>query len=66
MNPHDACELARNMSGIEDNYKDVAIDVSNVAVELMPPLPANFEIPPQEAEGATTACWKWWMPTSSS
>jgi arylsulfatase A-like enzyme len=51
MNPHDACELARNMSGIEDDYKDVAIDVSNVAVELMPPLPANFEIPPQEAEG---------------
>lgn len=51
MNPHDACELARNMSGIEDNYKDVAIDVSNVAVELTPPLPANFEIPESEAEG---------------
>lgn len=51
MNPHDACELARNMSGIEDDYKDVAIDVSNVAVELTPPLPANFAIPPNEAEG---------------
>jgi len=51
MNPHDACELARNMSGIEDDYKDVAIDVSNVAVELTPPLPANFEIPENEAEG---------------
>ncbi len=51
MNPHDACELARNMSGIEDDYKDVAIDVSNVAVEDTPPLPANFEIPENEAEG---------------
>ena len=51
MNPHDACELARNMSGIEDDYKDVAIDVSDVAVELAPPLPANFAIPPSEAEG---------------
>jgi arylsulfatase A-like enzyme len=51
MNPHDACELARNMSGIEDDYKDVAIDVSDVPVELMPPLPANFAIPPNEAEG---------------
>jgi arylsulfatase A-like enzyme len=51
MNPHDACELARNMSGIEDDYKDVAIDVSGVPVELTPPLPANFEIPRNEAEG---------------
>ncbi len=51
MNPHDACELARNMSGIEDDYKDVAIDVSDVPVELMPPLPANFAIPLDEAEG---------------
>ncbi len=50
MNPHDACELARNMSGIEDNYKDVPIDV-DVAVELTPPLPENFEIPENEAEG---------------
>jgi len=50
MNPHDACELARNMSGIEDNYKDVAIE-HDVAIELTPPLPANFAIPPNEAEG---------------
>ena len=50
MNPHDACELARNMSGIKDNYKDLPID-ENVAVELTPPLPANFEIPENEAEG---------------
>lgn len=50
MNPHDACELARNMSGIEDNYKDVAIE-HDVAIELTPPLPANFAIPENEAEG---------------
>ena len=50
MNPHDACELARNMSGIEDDYKDVPID-EKVAVELTPPLPANFAIPENEAEG---------------
>jgi arylsulfatase A-like enzyme len=50
MNPHDACELARNMSGIEDDYKDVPIE-HDVAIELTPPLPANFAIPPNEAEG---------------
>ena len=50
MNPHDACELARNMSGIKDNYKDVPIE-ENVDVELTPPLPANFAIPENEAEG---------------
>jgi len=50
MNPHDACELARRMSGIDDDYKDVPID-ENIPVELTPPLPANFEIPDNEAEG---------------
>ena len=50
MNPHDACELARRMSGIDDDYKDVPID-EDIPVELTPPLPANFEIPPNEAEG---------------
>ncbi|MBT8058351.1 MAG: alginate lyase family protein [Gammaproteobacteria bacterium] len=51
MNPHDACELARNMSGIEDDYKDVPFDDKNIPLELAPPLPANFAIPPNEAEG---------------
>jgi arylsulfatase A-like enzyme len=51
MNPHDACELARNMSGVEDDYKDEPIDVSNVPLEDTPPLPANFAIPSNEAEG---------------
>jgi arylsulfatase A-like enzyme len=50
MNPHDACELARNMSGITDDYIYVPIP-HDVAVELTPPLPANFAIPPNEAEG---------------
>ena len=50
MNPHDACELARNMSGIEDDYKDVPIE-HDFAIELTPPLPANFAIPENEAEG---------------
>ena len=50
MNPHDACELARNMSGIEDDYKDMPVE-ENAAIELTPPLPANFEIPENEAEG---------------
>lgn len=50
MNPHDACELARNMSGIEDDYKDGPVE-ENMAIEFTPPLPANFEIPENEAEG---------------
>ena len=50
MNPHDTCELARNMSGIEDDYKDQHYD-HNVPVELTPPLPANFAIPENEPEG---------------
>jgi arylsulfatase A-like enzyme len=50
MNPHDSCELARRMSGIDDDWKDQAIE-EKPPVEICPPLPANFEIPPNEAEG---------------
>lgn len=50
MNPHDASELARNMSGIEDDYKDGPVDI-DVPLEQMPPLPANHAIPENEAEG---------------
>lgn len=50
MNPHDACELARRMSGIDDDYKDVPID-EDIPIELTPPLPANFAVPENEAEG---------------
>ncbi|MCP4048112.1 MAG: sulfatase-like hydrolase/transferase [Gammaproteobacteria bacterium] len=50
MNPHDACELARNMSGVQDDYKDEPIE-HDFPIELTPPLPANFAIPENEAEG---------------
>jgi arylsulfatase A-like enzyme len=50
MNPHDACELARLMSGIEDDWKDQPVDI-DPPVESTPPLPANFAIPPNEPEG---------------
>ncbi len=50
MNPHDTCELARIMSGIDDDYKDEPVEY-DVALELTPPLPANFAIPENEAEG---------------
>jgi len=38
------------MSGLEDDYKDVPIN-EDIAIEDTPPLPANFEIPENEAEG---------------
>jgi choline-sulfatase len=50
MNPHDTCELARLMSGIEDDWKDQPIDI-DPPVEITPPLPANFAIPENEPEG---------------
>jgi arylsulfatase A-like enzyme len=50
MNPHDACELARLMSGIDDEWKDQPIDI-NPPVEITPPLPSNFAVPENEAEG---------------
>jgi len=50
MNPHDTCELARLMSGIEDDWKDQPIDI-DPPLEITPPLPANFGIPESEPEG---------------
>ncbi|MCW8925379.1 MAG: sulfatase-like hydrolase/transferase [Xanthomonadales bacterium] len=50
MNPHDTCELARLMSGIDDDWKDEPVEW-DVPVEKTPPLPANFAIPENEAEG---------------
>ena len=52
MNPHDTCELARLMSGIEDDWKDQPIDI-DPPLENTPPLPANFGIPENEAEGVS-------------
>lgn len=51
MNPHDACELARNLSGDNDNYNDGDVGALTVDINLCPPLPSNFAIPPNEAEG---------------
>jgi arylsulfatase A-like enzyme len=50
MNPHDTCELARLMSGIEDDWKDEPV-VWDVPLEKTPPLPANFAIMEDEPEG---------------
>lgn len=50
LNPHDCCELARNISGLGDNYHDGPVE-ENMEVEQCPPLPANFAIPPNETEG---------------
>lgn len=50
LNPHDCCELARNISGLGDNYHDGAVE-EKMDVNQCPPLPANFDIPPNETEG---------------
>jgi len=53
LNPHDCCELARNISGLGDDYHDGPVE-ERMDVSKCPPLPANFEIPPDEAEGFST------------
>jgi len=56
MNPHDCCELARNISGLGDDYHDGPVE-EKMDVAACPPLPANFDIPPDEAEGFSTRRW---------
>ncbi|MBP0904049.1 sulfatase [Mariniflexile gromovii] len=53
LNPHDCCELARNISGLGDDYHDGAVE-ENKPIEECPPLPVNFKIPENEAEGFYT------------
>lgn len=53
LNPHDCCELARNISGLGDKYHDGAVE-ENQPIEECPALPANFKIPTNEAEGFYT------------
>lgn len=53
LNPHDCCELARNISGLGDDYHDGAV-VENMEVDECPPLPVNFNIPDNESEGFYT------------
>ncbi|HKK61077.1 MAG TPA: sulfatase-like hydrolase/transferase, partial [Bacteroidales bacterium] len=50
LNPHDCCELARNISGANDSYHDGAV-VEDKDTASCPPLPHNFIIPENEAEG---------------
>ena len=50
LNPHDCCELARNISGLGDDYHDGPVE-ERMDVTQCPPLPANFNIPPDETEG---------------
>ncbi|HKK61084.1 MAG TPA: sulfatase-like hydrolase/transferase, partial [Bacteroidales bacterium] len=51
LNPHNICEFARNMTGLRDHgYDDGAVD-EHVDTSYCPPLPANFAIPENEAEG---------------
>jgi len=50
LNPHDCCQLARNMSGFHNNYHDGPVE-EKMDVNQCPPLPANFNVPPNEAEG---------------
>lgn len=53
LNPHDCCELARNIAGETDKYHDGAVE-ENADTSICPPLPSNFAIPPNEAEGFYT------------
>ncbi len=53
LNPHDCCELARNISGLGDDYHDGAV-AEDMDIDLCPPLPSNFNIPENEAEGFYT------------
>lgn len=53
LNPHDCCELARNISDLGDDYHDGAVE-EKMAVNECPPLPDNFNIPLKEAEGFYT------------
>lgn len=52
LNPHNCCELARNMSGLKKGikYTDGAVE-ENMDLDKCPPLPDNFAIPEGEAEG---------------
>lgn len=52
LNPHNCCELARSMAGMKKKvkYTDGAVE-ENMTLDECPPLPENFAIPEDEAEG---------------
>lgn len=54
LNPHNICEFARNMTGFYDHeYDDGWVD-HQIDTMYCPPLPFNFDIPVNEAEGIAT------------
>jgi len=54
LNPHNICEFARNMTGLRSHgYDDGAVD-EKMDTAFCPPLPYNFAIPENEAEGIST------------
>ncbi|HKK63059.1 MAG TPA: DNRLRE domain-containing protein [Bacteroidales bacterium] len=54
LNPHNICEFARNMTGLRDHgYDDGPVD-EQMDTAYCPPLPFNFAIPENEAEGIST------------
>jgi len=53
LNPHDCCELARNIAGENDSYHDGAVE-EHADTAICPALPSNFAIPENEPEGFYT------------
>jgi len=54
LNPHNICEFARNMTGLTNQgYDDGAVE-EQMDTAYCPPLPSNFAIPENEAEGLST------------
>ena len=49
-NPHDCCDLARIIAGMDDGYHDGPVE-EHMDTAYCPPLPINFAIPENEAEG---------------
>ncbi|MCF8380396.1 MAG: sulfatase-like hydrolase/transferase [Bacteroidales bacterium] len=52
LNPHDCCELARNIAGDNDSYHDGPVE-EQMDTAFCPALPYNFAIPENEAEGVS-------------
>lgn len=54
LNPHNICEFARNMTGLRNHgYDDGGVE-EKMDTAYCPPLPKNFAIPENEAEGIST------------
>jgi arylsulfatase A-like enzyme len=51
INPHNICEFARNMTGLRNQGYDDGPVEEHMDTTYCPPLPSNFAIPENEAEG---------------